>query len=63
MTELKAPYWNRMVPELTVMDFCVSLHFYVDVLGFNIMIRRHEPDFAYVSRKRHIQTVLTLMQM
>lgn len=49
MTELKAPYWNRMVPELTVMDFPVSLHFYVDVLGFDIMIRRNEPDFAYVS--------------
>ncbi|WP_412048147.1 bleomycin resistance protein [Klebsiella variicola] len=49
MTDLKALYWNRMVPELTVMDFSVSLHFYVDVLGFNIMIRRNEPDFAYVS--------------
>lgn len=49
MTERKEPYWNRMVPELTVLDFTVSLHFYVEVLGFNIMIRRTEPDFAYVS--------------
>lgn len=49
MTEQKEPYWNRMVPELTVMDFPVSLHFYIDVLGFSIMIRRTEPNFAYIS--------------
>lgn len=49
MTDLKQPYWNRMVPELTVTDFSVSLHFYADILGFNIMIRRSDPDFAYIS--------------
>lgn len=29
----KEPYCNRMVPELTVTDFSVSLSFYTDVLG------------------------------
>lgn len=38
-----------MVPELTVTDFPASLRFYTDVLGFSVMIRRTEPDFAYVS--------------
>lgn len=42
-------YWNRMVPELTVSDFSASLHFYVNVLGFSVMIRREQPDFAYVN--------------
>ena len=49
MTEKKDPFWNRMVPELTVTDFPASLHFYVNVLGFNIMIKRKEPDFAYLN--------------
>ncbi|OAT79234.1 bleomycin resistance protein [Mangrovibacter plantisponsor] len=49
MTVLKESYWNRMVPELTVTDFPASLRFYTDVLGFNIMIMRSEPDFAYIS--------------
>lgn len=49
MTDLKELYWNRMVPELTVMDFSASLHFYTVVLGFSIIIRRSDPDFAYVS--------------
>lgn len=49
MAGTKERYWNRMVPELTVTDFPASLHFYIDVLGFSVMIRRTEPDFAYVS--------------
>lgn len=49
MADQKDPYWNRMVPELTVTDFPASLYFYVDVLGFNIVIKRSDPDFAYVS--------------
>ncbi|MDE1188447.1 MAG: VOC family protein [Pantoea sp.] len=49
MTDLKELYWNRMVPELTVTDFSASLHFYTVVLGFSIIIRRSDPDFAYVS--------------
>ena len=38
-----------MVPELTVTNFLASLHFYTEVLGFNIMIMRSEPDFAYIN--------------
>lgn len=38
-----------MVPELTVYDFSASIHFYVEILGFEIIIRRSEPDFAYIS--------------
>lgn len=37
-----------MVPELTVTDFPASLNFYTNVLGFSVMIRRTEPNFAYV---------------
>ncbi|PHM62819.1 hypothetical protein Xish_02038 [Xenorhabdus ishibashii] len=41
-------YWNRMVPELTVSDFSASLDFYQKILGFEILIRREEPDFVYL---------------
>ena len=49
MTVQHEPYWNRMVPELTVTDFTASLHFYTDVLGFQIMVKRSDPEFAYIS--------------
>lgn len=49
MTETNESYWNRMVPELTVTDLPASLSFYTDVLGFSIMIRRTEPEFAYIN--------------
>jgi catechol 2,3-dioxygenase-like lactoylglutathione lyase family enzyme len=48
MTEAKETYWNRMVPDLAVMDFPASLNFYTNVLGFSVMIRRTELNFAYV---------------
>jgi len=37
-----------MVQELTVTDFTASLCFYADVPGFNIMIKRKNPGFAYI---------------
>jgi catechol 2,3-dioxygenase-like lactoylglutathione lyase family enzyme len=49
VTVQKELYWNRMVPELTVTDFSTSLHFYVDMLGFKIITRRSDPNFAYIS--------------
>ncbi|WP_323864282.1 bleomycin resistance protein [Xenorhabdus cabanillasii] len=49
MTKMKERYWNRMVPELTVTDFQISLFFYVDILGFTIMFKRNEPEFAYIN--------------
>ncbi len=41
-------YWNRMVPELTVTNFAASLDFYQKILGFEILIRRENPDFVYL---------------
>jgi len=40
--------WNPMVPELMVTDFTKSLRFYVDVVGFNVMFQRTNPQFAYL---------------
>ena len=40
--------WNPMVPELLVSDFEKSLIFYVEILGFNIMFQRTDPNFAYL---------------
>ena len=49
MTLSNDVYWNRMVPELSVTDFSVSLSFYTQILGFSIMVRRRDPDFAYIN--------------
>lgn len=49
MIDKKEAVWNALVPELTVTDFSASLHFYANVLGFNIMINRQDPDFVYIS--------------
>ncbi|WP_241569057.1 bleomycin resistance protein [Rosenbergiella collisarenosi] len=49
MTLSNDVYWNRMVPELSVTDFSASLSFYTQVLGFSIMVRRRDPDFAYIN--------------
>ncbi|NHB92666.1 bleomycin resistance protein [Photorhabdus cinerea] len=42
------PYWNRMVPELTVTNFSLSLDFYQRILSFQLLIRRDKPNFAYL---------------
>lgn len=49
MIDDKPIYWNPMVPELTVSDFAASLFFYVDIIGFALMNRRKDPDFAYLN--------------
>ncbi|CCG88548.1 bleomycin resistance protein [Erwinia piriflorinigrans] len=49
MIDEKHTDWNRMVPELTVSDLPASLHFYTEVLGFTVIIRRHQPEFAYIA--------------
>ncbi len=49
MPALQETYWNRMVPELTVTHFATSLRFYTDALGFRVMIKRSDPDFAYLA--------------
>ncbi len=45
-------YWNPMVPELSVSDFNQSLHFYRDILGFEVINQRSEPDFAYLGYEK-----------
>jgi catechol 2,3-dioxygenase-like lactoylglutathione lyase family enzyme len=49
MSHEQPTYWNPMVPELTVSDFATSLHFYVEILGFELMNQRKDPPFAYLS--------------
>ncbi len=46
-----APYWNPLVPELTVASLEVSLRFY-RAAGFGVRFQRSEPPFAYVELGR-----------
>ena len=39
-----------LVPELDVRDLEVAVGFYVDLLGFRVVFRRHEERFAYLVR-------------
>lgn len=40
--------WNKLVPELTVSDFAVSLEFYTKLLGFKVLFARENPQFVYL---------------
>ena len=40
---------NSLVPELSVVDIKRSLHFYCDVLGFEVEFERPEERFAFLS--------------
>ena len=46
---MSEPYWNPMVPELTVRDMAQSLPFYL-AAGFGVRFRRSEPDFVYLEQ-------------
>jgi hypothetical protein len=48
MTGASEHYWNPMVPELTVMQFAVSLDFY-RLVGFQVRFERTSPNFAYLT--------------
>lgn len=37
---------NKLVPELTVSDFAVSLEFYTKLLGFKVLFARENPQFV-----------------
>lgn len=39
---------NKLVPELIVTDLPTSLHFWTDLLGFNVGYDRPEEGFAYL---------------
>lgn len=41
------PYWNPLVPELTVKELAESLRFYL-AAGFTVRFSRSEPPFAYL---------------
>ncbi len=49
--------WQKMVPELDVSDFSASLEFYTDILGFEILYARHDPEFVYLEQE-HLQFML-----
>ena len=46
------PYWNPMVPELSVTDLARSLAFYTGLLGFSVRYRRDDPPFAYLEQQQ-----------
>ncbi len=41
--------FNSLLPELYVVDFKKSLHFYKTMLGFKIEYQRENPSFAFLS--------------
>lgn len=43
--------WQKMVPELDVSDFSVSLKFYTEILGFRVLYARHDPEFVYLEQE------------
>ncbi len=43
--------WRKMVPELDVSDFSVSLEFYTQILGFKVLYARHDPEFVYLEQE------------
>jgi catechol 2,3-dioxygenase-like lactoylglutathione lyase family enzyme len=44
--------WKPLVPELIVSDIGVSLRFWRDVLGFQVLYERPAEGFAYLARER-----------
>lgn len=43
---------NALVPELYVSDFAKSLHFYTEILGWELKYRREEPLFAFLEYQK-----------
>jgi len=41
-----------ILPELYIIDFKRSIHFYIDILGFKIEYQRENPNFAFISYQR-----------
>lgn len=44
--------WNQMIPELDVISLEDSLHFYMDLVGFNIVYDRKEDRFAFLQLEK-----------
>jgi catechol 2,3-dioxygenase-like lactoylglutathione lyase family enzyme len=43
--------WKPLVPELIVSDLAVSLSFWRDILGFQVLYERPAEGFAYLARE------------
>jgi len=41
--------FNKLIPELSVSDIDKSLHFYIEILGFQIEYERKESKFVFLS--------------
>ena len=41
--------FNKLIPELSVSNFKMSLEFYTKILGFKIEYKRNESKFAFLS--------------
>lgn len=41
--------FHSLLPELYVLDFKRSIHFYQDILGFKVEYTRDDPKFAFLS--------------
>jgi len=40
--------WNQMIPEFDVFNLGETLHFYRDLIGFNVVYDRPEDKFAFI---------------
>jgi len=41
--------FNKLIPELSVKDYNISIDFYVNILGFNVEYTREEDKFSMIS--------------
>lgn len=46
--QIQEVHWNKMVPELIVSNLQVSVDFWVNLIGFNIMYQREDEHFVYL---------------
>lgn len=44
--------WNQIIPELDVFSLKESLHFYIDLIGFNKVYDRKEDKFVFLQLEK-----------
>ena len=49
--------WNQMIPEFDVINLEETLHFYIDLIGFELAYERKEDKFAFIQLEK-IQIML-----
>ena len=57
MSDEKEVKWNQMIPEFDVINLKETLHFYIDLIGFELMYERREDKFAFIQLE-NIQIML-----